>query len=380
MTKSGHVLALLGGLALAAALSTNAAAQGNGNSNGNRNSRRAPDRLSGTYQLDRNQSDNTQQAVMRATRSLPADRRDRVYQNWVNRLESPQTLAIDVQGRNVTVASSNGPQTTFDADGQDRTETGQNGNQIMTHADIRNNVLTVSTTGNRGSDFSAIFQPVSGGLRVTRTLESGYDQTRLVVHSFYRRAEETPRWNVYQEGPTMLVPEATELVARLDRGVSSRTTQDGERITATIVTGQFRGGVIDGSVVHAAPADGKIEMSFHFDRIRLRDGRSANFEGQLLAVATPNGANIQVDREGDAQAQNRNNGDRQLQNGAIGAGLGAIIGAIISGGKGAGIGAVVGGGTGVLSAGSGRSEDLEMPAGTQLTIYTLNLRRTQGNR
>lgn len=375
MRKPGHVLALLSGLALSMAVSSGLEAQGNYRGN----SRRSPDRLSGTYQLDRNQSDNTQQAVMRATRSLPADRRDRVYQNWVTRLDSPQSLAIDVQGRSVTIASSNGPQTTFDADGQDRTEVGPNGNQIITHADVRNSVLSVATTGSRGTDFAVTFAPVAGGLRVTRTLESGYDGTQLVVRSVYRRVEDQPRWNVDQEGPVMLVPETTELVARLERGVSSRTSQDGERVTATVVEGQYRGAVLDGSVVHAAPQDGKIEMSFNFDRIHLRDGRSANFAGQLMAVTTPNGANIQVDREGDAQAQLRNNGDRQLQNGAIGAALGAIVGAIAGGGKGAGIGAVVGGGTGVLSAGSGHSEELEMPAGTQLTIAVVSLRRTMPN-
>lgn len=373
MRKPGNTLALFGGLALSMAMSSSLGAQ-------SYNSRRTPDRLSGSYQLDRNHSDNTEQAVMRATSSLPTDRRDRVYRNWVTRLDSPQSLSIEVQGRSVTIASSTGSRTTFDADGQDRIETNPNGNEIVVNADMRSNVLTVATTGNRGSDFAVTFAPVGGGLRVTRTLESGYDGTQLVVHSFYRRVDERPRWNVDEEGPAMLVPEATQLVARLERGVSSRTTQDGERVTATVVAGPYRGAVLDGSVEHAAPQDGRIEMSLNFVRIRLRDGRSANFAGQLLAVTTPNGDNISVDREGDAQAQPRNNGDRQLQNGAIGAALGAILGAIAGGGKGAGIGAVAGGGAGVLSAGSGHSEELEMPAGTQVTIGVLSLRRTVGGR
>src|SRR5437016_5579185 len=79
-------------------------------------------RLTGTYRLDTRKSDNVRDVVYRATRSLPRDDRDRISQGLIARLEAPDMLSIDKQGRNVTIASSKGNRITFDADGlsQDR--------------------------------------------------------------------------------------------------------------------------------------------------------------------------------------------------------------------------------------------------------------------
>jgi hypothetical protein len=48
---------------------------------------------------------------------------------------------------------------------------------MTTHADLYGNELTVSTSGNRGSDFTVRFEPIPSGMRVTRQLDSEFLQT-----------------------------------------------------------------------------------------------------------------------------------------------------------------------------------------------------------
>src|SRR5688572_11387659 len=89
-------------------------------------------RLSGTYELDVQLSDNPRTVVDDASQALPAGRRERTAQNWLNRLNAPATIAITVQGRAVSMMSSNAPQVNFQADGLGRVENGANGRSITT--------------------------------------------------------------------------------------------------------------------------------------------------------------------------------------------------------------------------------------------------------
>ncbi|HEV7473866.1 MAG TPA: hypothetical protein VGN90_07445, partial [Pyrinomonadaceae bacterium] len=80
-------------------------------------------RLTGTYQLNQSQSDDPNQAADRATQSLPYGDRARLRDQLSRRLESPEQIAIELRGRDVTLASSRAPQITFSADGSERVET-----------------------------------------------------------------------------------------------------------------------------------------------------------------------------------------------------------------------------------------------------------------
>lgn len=112
-------------------------------------------RLSGTYELDRSRSDNAKQVAQRAAAGLPATQRDRVYQNVVQRLEAPEQLSLEITNRTVTMMSTNAERITFEADGNVRTETGPDGRQVATRADIRQGVVTISMMGARGSEYTA---------------------------------------------------------------------------------------------------------------------------------------------------------------------------------------------------------------------------------
>jgi phage tail tape-measure protein len=107
-------------------------------------------------------------------------------------------------------------------------------------------------------------------------------------------------------------------------------------------------------------------MTLNFDTIRLRDGGSYRFAGILESVRTTQGDTVRVDNEGSVRDTSQTT--KTEQRAAIGTAVGAIIGAIAGGGKGAAIGAIVGAGGGAGSVYVQGRDDLDLGAGTELTI------------
>ena len=350
----------------------------NGQTNGYRS---AANRLSGTYELDRSRSDDADRVVQQATRSLPAEQRDRAYQNLRARLDAPEQISIDLQGRDVSIASSSGPRLDFAADGRARTETNANGRAITTSANVRGQVLNVSTTGDRGNSYTVRFEPVGDGLRVTRRLDSDVRNMSVSAQSYYRRVSTQPNWALYNTdrgryddrgryGATSggTVPGGTIITARLDNDLDSRTAREGDRFTMT-VTGpnQYRNATLDGYVVRRDDNGSSDNLIFDFDRMRMSNGRSMPFEGTIQSVRTADGREIRVTQSGgvhDRSGYNTSNAEHA----AIGAALGAIIGAIAGGGKGAAIGGAAGGAGTLLIEGP---ERVSLRAGTEMTIATI---------
>jgi hypothetical protein len=351
-------------------------------------------RMTGTYQLEGSRGDDPQRAADAATQRLPPDRRDRAYQNLLTRLEPPQTLAIDRSGQMITISSSSGPRATFDADGQVRSEQGPNGRMISTRAEIIGDRLSVSTNGNRGSDFSVTFESLNNGdrLRVTRRLDSEELGQPVTVQSYYHRIANEPRWDLYERAPrpvptygsgygappayppyatttgAFAVSDGTRLIATLDTPLSTRTSRSGERFTMTVRSpSQFDGARIDGVVSRVNPyqqANDRADMVVNFETIHFRGGQTAEFRAVLDTVRTPDGATLRVDAEGGVRDMNTS--DTRIEHGAIGAAVGAVIGAIAGGGKGAAVGAVIGGAGGAILV-EGRDQ-LDLPPGTEVTI------------
>ena len=108
-------------------------------------------------------------------------------------------------------------------------------------------------------------------------------------------------------------------------------------------------------------------MSLNLRSIRLRDGRSYQFDGMIEDIRTPDGETVRVDRDGAVDADG-NQTQKTVERGAIGAALGAIIGAIAGGGKGAAIGAVVGAGGGAATVIVEGRDRLDLQRGTEVTI------------
>jgi hypothetical protein len=301
------------------------------------------------------------------------------------RLESPMELAIERRGDNVTIASTRAPQINFIADGTERVERGAGGNTIRARAAFYGDQLTVSSTGDINNDFAVTFDPLNNGrrLQVTRRITLPNMGAPVVVRSIYDRTGDVARFDVYRGGSTTYpstgtvggnvdgyIANGTTVIATLNNDLNTRNSREGDRFTMTVrEPSQYSGATIEGhisQVNRSGRVTGRSQLTFNFDRIRMRDGRTLNFSGFVENVRTANGESVRVDNEGTVQDSSRT--DTTVQRTAVGTAVGAIIGAIAGGGKGAAIGAVLGAGGGAGSVYVQGSDDLNLLSGTEVTI------------
>jgi hypothetical protein len=339
--------------------------------------------LTGTFRLDSARSDDVRRAVDNATRNLSLAERQRVYDSLLRRLDPPQMLAIDRRGNSVTIASTRAPQINFVADGRDQVETTPGGRQVRVRATLSGDTLTINRTGERANDFTVTFDPTNGGreLLVTRTLYSDRISQPVIVRTYYDRTSDVAQLNIYDTNRedtnvgggavgSFIIPNGTELVAVLNNDLSTQNAREGDRFTMTVRSpGQYDGATIEGqvtSVNRSGRVSGRSEMTMDFDTIRLRDGTTYRFAGILESVRTPNGDVVRVDNEGAVRESDQTN--KTVTRTAIGTAVGAIIGAIAGGGKGAAIGAIVGAGAGAGSVYVQGRNDLDLTAGTEVTV------------
>jgi hypothetical protein len=338
--------------------------------------------LTGTFRLDVSRSDDSRAAAELATRTLPRYDRDRVLNAVTARLECPDQLAIDLRGRTVTIASSRAPQITFEADGRERVETGSNGRTTRARATLSGDQLLVSSSGDRGNDFSVTFDPIENGQRLSvtrRVYVTGLTQA-VVVQSTYNRTSEVAQFNIYN-GPgnypgsvtpsgDFAVANGELVVATLNDSLSTMSTREGDRFSMTVKQPfQFEGATIEGHVSHVERSGrltGRSVLTLDFDNIRLRNGSTYRFAGLVESVHTLNGETVRVDNEGTVRDDSQTN--RTGERAAIGTAVGAIIGAIAGGGKGAAIGAIIGAGGGAGSVYVQGRNDLELSRGSEVSI------------
>jgi hypothetical protein len=339
-------------------------------------------RLTGTYRLDASKSDDPRTAADLATQSLVYRNRARVRDELVTRLESPDQLAIDVQGRDVTIGSSRAPQISFTADGIPRVENSGNGSTTRASATLDADQLIISSTGDRANEFNVTFKPIDNGSRlsVTRRVYVTGLSRPVVVQSVYEKTADTARFDMNTglpgysttatPGTDFIVPNGTTLVAVLDADMSTANAREGDRFTLTVrQPSNLEGSTIEGQVSQverSGRVTGRSQMTMTFDRIRLRDGRSYRFAGILESVRTVQGETVKIDNEGAVREDNQTT--KTVQRVAIGTAVGAIIGAIAGGGKGSAIGAIVGAGGGAGSVYVQGRDDLQLTRGSELTI------------
>ncbi|HZI50038.1 MAG TPA: hypothetical protein VFD75_19725 [Pyrinomonadaceae bacterium] len=338
-------------------------------------------RLTGTYRLDTSRSDDARNAADRATRDLAPSERRRVTDSVTRRLEAPTELALDVRAQNVTLASTRASQISFVADGRERVETNANNRTIHSRATVSGDQLMVSTTGDRGNDFSVTFDSIDNGqrLRVTRRVYVQGLTSPVVVQSIYDKTSDVARFDIYNPSanpgyPTsnagFIVPDGARIVGVLESDLSTRTAAVGDRFTLRVTDpGEFADATIDGhvsQVERSGRLTGRSVMTLTFDSIRLRDGRSYNFAGLVEGVRTTSGEVVRVDTEGTVRDDSQTT--QTETRAAIGTAVGAIIGAIAGGGKGAAIGAILGAGGGAGSVYVQGRNDLDLNRGTEITI------------
>jgi len=350
--------------------------------NGN-NTYNADARLTGTYRLNLSRSEDPRTVATNATRNLPRRDRQRVYNSVVNRLGPPDVLAIERRGMNVTIASTRAPQVTIEADGREHAERYPNNRASRVTARFYGDQLSIASEGDRINDFYIAFMPGNDGrsLQVTRRIYAERTNQQITVRSYYDKTSDAAQLNLYQATPAysvtgavnseFVVPDGTQLVAVLNNALTTRTARENDRFTMTVRSpALYDGATIEGhltNVERSGRITGRSDMTFNFDSIRLRDGRSYRFAGLINSVRTPGGESVRVDNEGSVQeGDSRTN--TTVARTAIGTAVGAIFGAILGGGKGAAIGATVGAGAGAGSVYAQGSDDLELMSGTEVTL------------
>ena len=165
-----------------------------------------------------------------------------------------------------------------------------------------------------------------------------------------------------------LVSVGTNLKVRLEDTLSSKDSRVGDRFTATVLDPvRFNEATVTGhisSIQKSGKIKGRTSMNLDFDSIRLSDGRSGTLHGIVTRVyGSDSGA---ADNEGGVESGSRTK--QTVKRGAIGAGAGAVLGAIVGGGKGAAIGLILGGAGGAGSLAVQGSKELKLESGTELLV------------
>ena len=385
-------------------------------------------RLTGLYRLDTASSEDPREAAERAAGEMAFGMEQRDLDGLVQRLTSPERLAIERRGNSVSIASTRAPRITFEADGRERIERANDGHEVRTRAVIYNDQLMVTSMGSRDDEFSVSFDAIEDGrrLRVTRRIYDERLNRPVIVQSIYNKISEVAQWNVYgtpetapastarnnprsarvgtrtnrpQPPPQQPTPpvvrsrapqpppasyparnnsvftigRGTQIIAVMNNDLSTSQSLVGDPFTMTVRQPTlFEGAVIEGrvsAVNRSGPFTGRAELALSFERIRLRDGRTADFYGTIESVRSANGEDLRVDNEGNGGVQeNDSQGNRTAQRVALGSAIGAIIGAIAGGGKGAAIGAAIGAGAGAGSVYVQGRDDLELKRGMEVVV------------
>lgn len=343
----------------------------------------ADDLFTGTYRLNTNQSDNARTVAGNVTRYLNANKRDRIFNNLVNRLEAPEMLAVERRGMRVNLASSKSPMVSLDVDNQLHTEQYPNGRTSGVRTSFSGNTLTVVSNGDRVNDFTAIFTPLDDGRRmmVTRKVYAEGLRQMVEVKSYYDRTMETAQLNIYNENQNVstnntstnnfVVPNNTMLNAVLNTNISTKTAKEGDRFTMTVNSpSQYSGAIIEGYISNperSGRITGRSSLTLNYETIRLRNNQTYRFAGITESVLMADGKRVEVGNEGGV-AEKDSQTKSTVERTTIGAGIGAILGAIINGGKGAIIGAGVGASAGAGSVYIQGRDDMELMSGSQITI------------
>lgn len=346
--------------------------------------------LTGTYRLNTNQSDDVISVVDRATVNTATVQRDRQRENLQRRLSSPDTLAIEKRGTQITIGSSTTPQISFNADGVARTETNNNGRTSKITASTTYDGISLSYEGDRVNDFYVNFNRLNNGqLRVVRRLYLENRNETITVASVYDKINERADFSITNDNQNagtgnindFVIANNTRITAVLKTPISTKVSQNGDRFQMEVTSpSQYNGAIIEGRVAkteRSGRVSGRANISLEFDTIRLRNGQTYRFGGIVDSVRNSNGENVTVNNEGTVRDNNQTT--KTVTRAGIGAAIGAIIGAIAGGGQGAAIGAGVGAGAGAGTVILQGRDDVELGDGTEFSI-TASAPNNIGNR
>ncbi len=333
-------------------------------------------RITGTYRLNQTQSDDVSQLVERSLGTFRGPTRENMRLSLERRLRSPEMIAVEMNNRNVSMASSILPRVTFQADGRARTEVNESGRNVSTTATVDEDGLMITYLGQRANDFYLTLLPMAGGkLRVTRRIFPDDSSDSITVTSVYDKIDNTARWNAMggtrpgdTNAGTVLdnsigVPVGTRLDAELRSSISS--TSGTTSFTMEVLNGQFRRSIISGRVLMEDPRTrvaGRSRALIAFDTITLPNGTTHRFAGDVEQLRTTTGEVVEVTNQTAQQAT----AAPQRVGGILGALMGAIAGVPPGQGSAASVqGAVL----------SQRGDVVQIEAGSEISIVATQPRQ-----
>jgi hypothetical protein len=169
--------------------------------------------------------------------------------------------------------------------------------------------------------------------------------------------------------PNFSVPVDLALRIRLDDTLTSVDSEVGDPFSATVVdAGEYRNARVYGHISQidmSGKLEGHTSMMLEFDRLVMPDGRRAPIHAEIIELYhAPSGEKVDV--EGAIQSGGR--GRTTAKHTVIGAGAGALLGAIFGGGKGAGIGSVIGGVGGLGTTAFHGHQKITLSSGLEMLI------------
>ncbi|MBK9153920.1 MAG: hypothetical protein IPM25_06840 [Chloracidobacterium sp.] len=354
--------------------------------------------LTGTYRLDPSRSEKAAD-IISSTGVADVHRRE-----LESKLEAPEQLAILVRGRQVTLASSIAEPVSIDADGREKVET-NGGRQIRLKATLKGQQLVVSSLGGE-TDYTITFVSADNGrtLKVTRRITTEYLDETIFAESVYTKTDNVAGLGIDDGGTTasnddsysssdqtdtsgqygrtpavvtqrsgdFVVPNGVAVSGVLENDIDTKVSQNNDRFRLTVQTPEeYRGAIIEGyisGVGRSGQISGRSNVTFNFTKITLADGKSYDFAGSLQNIQDVYGKDVKIDEEGAAKGDSQTK--ETVKRGGIGAGIGALIGAIAGGGKGAAIGAIIGGGAGAGSVAIQGRTDVKIQKGSTMTVVS----------
>ncbi len=184
--------------------------------------------LTGVYRIDIPASDKLYSVVAGASSKVPFGEQQRFFIDLAVRLTPPDLLAIEQQGRRISLGSSRAPRMTFLADGVMQTTRAADGHPVRVKFSIENERLVFASAGRTEDNFTIVFEPLDNGkrLRVVRRLTAEALDQPLVIRTVYNKISDVADWELYGEPQLAAAPPAnTEAehpsVARGDRVAAS---------------------------------------------------------------------------------------------------------------------------------------------------------------
>jgi hypothetical protein len=152
------------------------------------------------------------------------------------------------------------------------------------------------------------------------------------------------------------VPVGTEIVARLEEPLSSRTARREDRFEATVLNPVVVAGVV------AVPAGSSLRGTVRDVQPAERPSRGGRLDLEFGALFLDRD---RVDIQGRVVSLDEKASDDRAKKAGLGAVLGGVVGSILGGKEGAVVGVIVGGGGAVVAT---KGQDIELPAGAIIVV------------